>query len=67
MFEKIHVKGKNAHPFFTAMKDAAGRYPTWNFHKYLINRDGSTVEAIGARTQPFDEELIQRIEAALRN
>ncbi len=65
MFEKINVKGRDAHPFFVALKEASGRYPTWNFHKYLIGRDGELISAIGARTQPYDPAVIQQIETAL--
>lgn len=66
MFEKIDVKGRNAHPFFTALKQASGRYPTWNFHKYLIGRNGEVISAIGARTQPYDSDMIKLIETALK-
>ena len=40
MFEKTPVTKGAAHPFFAALADSAGTYPTWNFHKYLIGRDG---------------------------
>ena len=32
MFEKTTVKEKNAHPFFEALSESSGTYPTWNFH-----------------------------------
>jgi hypothetical protein len=40
MFEKIAVREGDAHPFYQRLAAAAGTYPTWNFHKYLIGRDG---------------------------
>ena len=65
MFEKTSVKGDAADPFFTALADATGTYPTWNFHKYLIGRDGLVISEFSPRTQPYDPELIAGLEAAL--
>jgi glutathione peroxidase len=65
MFEKVSVKKKNAHPFFAALAAEAGTYPTWNFHKYLIGRDGKLVAEFSPRTQPFDERVVAAIKAAL--
>ena len=65
MFEKVTVKEGEAHPFFDELAAAAGTYPTWNFHKYLIGRDGRLVAEFSPRTQPYDDELIASIEGAL--
>jgi len=65
MFEKVRVKKGKAHPFFEQLAAAAGTYPTWNFHKFLIGRDGEVITEFSPRTQPDDEELVARIEAAL--
>jgi glutathione peroxidase len=65
MFEKIAVKEDDAHPFYRQLAAAAGTYPTWNFHKYLIGRDGALVTEFGPKTAPDDEALIAAIEAAL--
>jgi glutathione peroxidase len=65
MFEKVRVKKGEAHPFFEQLAAASGTYPTWNFHKFLIGRDGEVIAEFSPRTQPDDEELIARIEAAL--
>lgn len=67
MFEKISVKEDGAHPFYKALATAAGTYPTWNFHKYLIGRDGRLIREFGPKTEPADAELLERIEAALRS
>ncbi len=67
MFEKTTVKGSDAHPFFNALADAAGTHPTWNFHKYLIGRDGEVIAEFSPRTQPYDEALIESINTALAN
>ncbi len=65
MFEKITVKGSDAHPFYAQLAAAAGTAPTWNFHKFLIDRDGKLVQEFSPRTQPEDASVVDAIEAAL--
>ena len=67
MFEKISVKEDGAHPFYQALATAAGTYPTWNFHKYLVGRDGQLIREFGPKTEPADAALIGGIEAALKD
>jgi glutathione peroxidase len=66
MFEKTTVKKDNAHPFFVALADSSGSFPSWNFHKYLIGRDGKQVEQFSPRMQPDDAKLVAALEQALR-
>ncbi len=65
MFEKVTVKEGKAHPFFDQLAAASGTYPTWNFHKYLIGRDGKLISEFSPRTQPYNNKLITEIKAAL--
>jgi len=65
MFEKTTVKGDDADPFFVALAESSGTYPTWNFHKFLIGRDGVLISEYSPRTQPFDDKLVAAIEQAL--
>lgn len=65
MFEKTTVKGDEAHPFYQALASDAGTFPTWNFHKYLIGRDGQLIAEFSPRTKPYDDQLVGAIEAAL--
>jgi glutathione peroxidase len=65
MFEKVHVKGKAATPFYKDLEAITGEAPKWNFHKYLIARDGRTVKAFGSRTAPDDKALVAAIEVAI--
>ena len=67
MFEKTAVKGAKAHPFFNDLAAQAGTYPTWNFHKFLIGRDGELIRAFSPGTQPYDKKLVAEIETALSN
>lgn len=61
MFEKITVKKENAHPFYHALAQQAGTYPTWNFHKYLIGRDGRLISSFSPGTQPDDKKLVEQV------
>lgn len=65
MFEKVTVKKGDAHPFFDELAAASGTYPTWNFQKYLIGKDGELIDAFSPRTQPYDNKLIEELRAAL--
>lgn len=65
MFEKTSVKEAGAHPFYAALAKVAGTYPTWNFHKYLVGRDGEFISEFSPRTQPYDQGLVAAVELAL--
>ncbi len=65
MYEKVHVKGTQATPLYQALREATDEAPGWNFHKYLIDRDGKVVASFGSRTKPDDPALLERIEALL--
>ncbi|MEE4164174.1 MAG: glutathione peroxidase [Woeseiaceae bacterium] len=65
MMEKTVVKEGKAHPMYDALAEASGTYPTWNFHKYLIGRDGKLIAEFSPRTQPYDDKLVAAIETAL--
>jgi glutathione peroxidase len=67
MFEKVVVKGDDAHPFYVQLAETSGTYPTWNFHKYLIGRDGELIAEFSPRTQPDDPNLLDSIKTALAN
>lgn len=65
MFEKVTVRKNNAHPFFDKLAAVSGTYPTWNFHKFLIGRDGKLIEEFSPRTQPDDADFVAAIDLAL--
>ncbi len=65
MFEKVTVKKGDAHPFFDDLAAASGTYPKWNFHKFLIGRDGQLISQFSPRKQPDSEEVVSEIVAAL--
>ncbi len=65
MFEKVKVKEGASHPFFERLAAEGGGYPRWNFHKYLLNRDGKVVSAFPTGTRPDDPRVVEAIEALL--
>jgi glutathione peroxidase len=63
---KSVVKGPNAHPFYKWAADIRPKdVPRWNFHKYLIGRDGSIAEAFPATVDPTDTRVKTAIARAL--
>lgn len=62
MFEKTSVKGDGAHPLYQELKAATGEAPGWNFHKYLIDRNGKVIKSFGSRIKPDDAALVSELE-----
>ncbi|GIS89620.1 MAG: hypothetical protein CM1200mP18_23300 [Gammaproteobacteria bacterium] len=65
MFEKTRVAKRHADPFYQALANQSGDYPRWNFHKYLLDRQGNVVASYGSSVKPDDESLISTIESNL--
>lgn len=65
MFQKVHVVGEQATPFYQDLAKAAGEAPRWNFHKYLVGRDGRLIASFGSKTSPDDPQVVRAIETAL--
>ena len=65
MFQKVSVVGDAAVPFYRGLAAASGQPPKWNFHKYLIGRDGKVAAVFGSRTAPDAPEVLAAIERAL--
>ena len=63
---KADVKGPSAHPFYKwAAQERPGEVPRWNFHKYLIGRDGRIAAVFSTQTEPTDTRVIAAIEKEL--
>jgi len=64
---KQAVKGPQAHPFYLWARETLGasHAPRWNFHKYLVGRDGKPIAGYGSTVEPLSPELTKAIEAAL--
>ena len=63
MLNKSSVKGASANPFFQSLIQATGKPPKWNFHKYLIAKDGKSVTAYVSSVTP--EQLDATIQTML--
>jgi glutathione peroxidase len=64
--EKVAVKGASAHPFYKwAALERPLEAPRWNFHKYLIGRDGHLKAGFTSAVEPTDPRLIAAIEREL--
>lgn len=68
MTSKEHVIGPQAHPFYKWIAGELGEdaAPKWNFHKYLIGKDGSIAGTFGSRTPPDDAAMNAEIDKALK-
>ena len=65
MLEKTSVVEGHANPMHEALFKATGQRPKWNFHKYLIGRDGKSVQSFGSRVNPESAEFVGEIEKQL--
>ena len=67
MAEKANVVGANAAPFYrwAAAELGPDNVPKWNFHKYLVGRDGKLIAAFPSKVKPDDPQVTAAIEKAL--
>ena len=67
MTSKAHVKGQKAHPFYkwAAREKGALAKPRWNFHKYMVGRNGRLVEWFSTPTKPTATKVTRVIEEQL--
>ena len=66
MMSKITVKGTKKHPIYQFLtQKSKNNYKdsrvTWNFQKYLINKQGRVEKIISPRTRPDSEEIVSWI------
>lgn len=70
MFSKISVKGKDQHPLYRFLTDEkihpeTGGKITWNFNKFLVNKEGKVVDRFGTRIKPMAKKITDALEQAL--
>jgi glutathione peroxidase len=59
---KAVVKGPAVHPFYKwAAAERPLETPRWNFHKYLIGRDGRIAAVFSTQVEPTDTKVIAAI------
>jgi len=71
MFAKISVKGGDIHPLFKFLTDKTtnpefGGDISWNFNKFLVDRDGKVIARFETKEKPESEKVTQAVEQALR-
>lgn len=62
VMEKVHVKGDDAHPLFKFLSDKkengkVNSTPKWNFHKYLIDKEGNVIDYYYSITKPESSKV----------
>ncbi|MDP2768680.1 MAG: glutathione peroxidase [Giesbergeria sp.] len=65
MFSKSSVKGPQANALYQQLAQQTGQAPRWNFHKYLIGRDGTVVDNYASLTSPDSRSVVRAIEQQL--
>ncbi|MAI59973.1 MAG: glutathione peroxidase [Rickettsiales bacterium] len=63
------IKGDSAHPLYkwiSGNTSVIGQ-PRWNFHKYLISKEGQILNWFSSMTSPTSEGLLKQVEQALYN
>ena len=66
LFAKVRTKaGEGQSPIYAWLGERTGQLPRWNFGKYLIGKDGTTVQYFDSKVPPEDPALREAIDAAL--
>jgi len=66
LFSLTNVGAANTHPFYKKLFLASKERPRWNFHKYLITKDG-TVKSFSHKIDPKDSLVVQAIEDSINS
>ena len=64
MFATSSVKGRKANSFFKALTKQSGVRPGWNFHKYLVSKNGKVI-SFDTKVEPDSEILAKEISKLL--
>jgi glutathione peroxidase len=65
LFDKLEVNGPGRHPLYRALTAAEPGDITWNFEKFLIDRNGKVVGRFAPGVEPEDPALLEAIDDAL--
>ncbi len=64
LYSKVKTKGAGQSPIYEFLSKKDGS-PQWNFHKYLVGKDGQVLAAFASSVSPDDKKLRAAIDAAL--
>ena len=68
MTAKVEISARERrHPFYQWIADELGesQLPRWNFHKYLIGKDGAIAGAFGSKTAPLAPDMLDELKTAI--
>jgi glutathione peroxidase len=70
VFDKIRVRGPYAHPLYKYLSDKKQNgkiksIPRWNFHKFLINKEGLVTDFFYPFTKPTSGKIRKKISRLL--
>src|SRR5450755_2627013 len=65
MFEKSSVTSIKTNPLYAELLARTGQTPKWNFHKYLVDRDGKQITSFGTKVEPDSGDLVGAVERML--
>jgi glutathione peroxidase len=65
MFEKSSVARLDANPLYTELAAKTGAAPKWNFHKYVVDRNGTPVASFASDVTPDSPKLVELLERLL--
>lgn len=70
VFDKIVVRGNHVHPLYQFLSDKKqngklSSKPRWNFHKYLINKNGELVDFFFPFTKPLSSKVKKKVQRLL--
>ena len=71
LFSKISVNGEDIHPLYQCLTSPQingefGGPITWNFNKFLIDRNGKTIARFPSEVDPLNPQITEAVEAALK-
>ena len=61
----IKVKGVNAHPIYSWIKNEYNKMPRWNFYKYLFNRKAKLIGTWSSFTKPSSFLIKRKINSII--
>jgi Glutathione peroxidase len=64
MFSISNVKNSTEHPFYKKLFKKTDERPKWNFHKFLITKEGE-IKSFSHKVEPNDPKIIQAIQDSI--
>ncbi|HNV59914.1 MAG TPA: glutathione peroxidase [Rhodoferax sp.] len=65
MFAKSDVKGVERNALYSDFFKATKAEPRWNFHKFLVDRNGKVAASYASNVEPDNSNLVAALEKAL--